>query len=84
MNDYVQKPNTGKLMPSKEKKHEKSPDFWGSIYVDKDLLIELIKNSTDLVEIKLDSWKNVSAAGNHYLSIKINTFKPQEKDPWNK
>ena len=89
MSDYVQTPNTGRLMPAKEKKNEKAPDFWGSVYINKDLLIELVKNRTDeLVEIKLDGWKSQSKAGNHYLSLKINTWKPENqstqkpKDPW--
>jgi len=90
MNDFVQKPNTGKLMPTKEKKNDKSPDFWGSVHIDKDLLIELVKNRTsELIEIKLDGWKSQSQAGNHYLSLKINTWNPdkqtektEEKDPW--
>lgn len=85
---YTQAPNAGRLMPSQEKKHEKSPDFWGSVFIDKDLLIELVKNRTsELVEVKLSGWKQTSKAGNHYLSLKINTGAPQaakteEKDPW--
>ena len=89
MSDFTQTPNTGRLMPAKEKKHEKAPDFWGSVHLDKDLLIDLVKNRTsELIEIKLDGWKSQSQAGNHYLSLKVNTWKPENKsapaskDPW--
>lgn len=88
MNDFTQRPNSGRLMPSAEKKHEKSPDFWGSVLLDKDLLIELVKNRTgDLVEIKLSGWKQVSQAGNHYLSLAASgpqqsSQQTKSKDPW--
>jgi len=88
MSDFQQLPNTGSLKVSTNKTHPKSPDFWGSIAIDKDLLIELVKNRTsELIEIKLSAWKKVSAAGNHYLSLSIDTYKKpeqqtQEKDPW--
>ena len=89
MNDFVQKPNMGSMFLSKQKKTEKSPDFYGSIHIDKDLLIELVKNrNSELIEIKINGWKAQSQAGNHYLSLKVNTWKPENKsapaskDPW--
>ena len=90
MNDMVQRPNTGRLMVNNDKKHDKSPDFWGSVHIDKDMLIELVKNRTsDLIEIKISAWKNVSAAGNHYLGLTVSPpmqqapiAKKEEKDPW--
>lgn len=89
MSNFTTTPNTGRLMPTKEKKHEKAPDFWGSISFDPALLIDLVKNRTsDLIEIKVDGWKATSQAGAHYLSLKVNTWKPEgqkpaaKKDPW--
>ena len=88
MNDFQVKPNTGSMFLSKNKKHEKAPDFYGSISIDKDLLIELVKNRTsELIEIKLDAWKKTTKNGDPWLSISINTWKPaeqktEEKDPW--
>lgn len=89
MSAYETKPNTGSMFLSKSKKHEKAPDFYGSISIDKDLLIELVKNRTsELIEIKLDAWKGVTKNGDPWLSLKVNTFKKQEqteeKDPWDK
>ena len=88
MNDFQVKPNTGSMFLSKNKKHEKAPDFYGSISIDKDLLIELVKNRTsELIEIKLDAWKKTTKNGDPWLSMSINTWKPaeqktEEKDPW--
>ena len=86
MNDYVQKPNMGSMFLSKNKKSEKAPDFYGSIHIDKDLLIELVKNRTsELIEIKLDAWKKATKDGKPWLSMSIDTYKKQEvqdKDPW--
>jgi hypothetical protein len=92
MSQYENRPNTGKLMKTKEKKYDKSPDMWGEIHVDRDYLLQLLEESDGLVTIKIEAWKNVSAAGNAYLGITVNTWKPdgqqarpatqEEKDPW--
>lgn len=87
MNDFVQKPNMGSMFLSKQKKTEKSPDFYGSIHIDKDLLIELVKNrNSELIEIKLSAWKKATKNGDPWLSLAVDTFKreqkTEEKDPW--
>jgi len=87
VNDFVQKPNMGSMFLSKQKKTEKSPDFYGSIHIDKDLLIELVKNrNSELIEIKLSAWKKATKNGDPWLSLAVDTFKreqkTEEKDPW--
>ena len=86
MNDFVQKPNMGSMFLSKNKKSEKAPDFYGSIKIDKDLLIELVKNRTsELIEVKLSAWKKVTKNGDPWLSLAVDTFKREAapaKDPW--
>lgn len=90
MNDFVQRPNSGTLWTNKFKKHEKASDFKGSVFIDKDLLVELLGSRTsELVEIKLDGWKGKDKNGNPYVSVKVDTWKPKErqdapteKDPW--
>jgi len=90
VNDFVQRPNSGTLWTNKFKKHEKASDFKGSVFIDKDLLVELLGSRTsELIEIKLDGWKGKDKNGNPYVSVKVDTWKPQErqdapteKDPW--
>lgn len=92
MSDYQPRPNTGSLINNYNKKSENHADFQGSLYVDKDLLIELIKNRTDqLIEIKLGGWKKLDKNGKPMVSIQVDTWKPRErqdapvnkeKDPW--
>lgn len=88
MSDYQVKPNTGSMFLSKSKKHEKAPDFYGSIKIEPALLVELARAANgDLVEVKLDAWKGVTKNGDPWLSLKVNTWKPEgqskpEKDPW--
>ena len=87
MNEFIQKPNMGSMFLSKQKKTEKSPDFYGSIHIDKDLLIELVKNrNSELIEIKLSAWKKATKNGDPWLSLAVDTFKreqkTEEKDPW--
>jgi len=89
MNSFTQKPNKGTLFVNKYKKHEKAPDFRGSIHIEPDLLVHLAKSRTsELVEIKLDAWKGVTKDNQPWLSLSIDTYKKpeeaptQEKDPW--
>lgn len=89
MSGYTQMPNKGTMFVNKYKKHEKAADFRGSIHVDKDYLIELIKNrNSELIEIKLDAWKGVTKDNQPWLSLSVDTYKkpteeaPVEKDPW--
>ena len=86
MNDFVQKPNKGSMFLNKWKKGDSHPDFKGTIYVDKDLLIDMIKNrNSELIEIKIDAWKKATKDGKPWLSLSVDTYKKQEnkeKDPW--
>lgn len=89
MSDFQQMPNKGSMFVNKYKKHEKAPDFKGSIHIDKDMLIDLVKNRTsELIEIKLDAWKLVTRSNEPWLSLSVDTYKKQEqpktgeKDPW--
>jgi len=73
-------PNTGALFRTKEKKHDKSPDMFGSIKIEKHYLLSLIEESTGgLIEIKFSGWTAVSQKGDKYLSLKINTLPPAPK-----
>jgi hypothetical protein len=85
-------PNTGGMWKTKEKRHEKSPDMWGELKIDPEYLRELIADADGLVTVKIDAWKKTTTAGNTFLSLKINTWKPEGqaskpsadngKDPW--
>jgi len=76
MSDY---PNTGILHKTKEKKHEKAPDMWGKLELDRDYVRSLLEEGNGLILIKIDAWDRESAAGNQFLSIKVNTWKPTNK-----
>jgi hypothetical protein len=75
-------PNTGALFRTKEKKHEKSPDMFGSMKLDKHYLMSLIEESNgQLIEIKFSGWTSESSSGTKYLSLKLNTLPPKESAP---
>ena len=86
-------PNQGTLWHNQEKRHEKAPDFSGSMMFEKDFLQDLIEKSKNgEVELKLDVWKgkvNTRNGERHVLNTKVNTYvKPDQptassaKDPW--
>ena len=89
---YQPRVNSGTLINNYNKTAETHADFKGSIYIDKDLLIELVKNRTsELIEVKLAGWKKLDKNGKPCVSLQVDTWKPQErqdapeqsqKDPW--
>lgn len=84
-------PNSGLLCTSTQKFNERSPDMFGDLTVEKDLLLSLINEASgsSSVKIKLDGWRRKDKNGNPMVSIKVNTFKKSAepiktnaKDPW--
>ena len=87
--EYQDYPNSGKLMKTQEKRHDKSPDMWGEIKFDPEYLKDAISKADGLVTVKLSGWKQTSKAGNNYVSLRVNTLDQQSakpasngKDPW--
>jgi hypothetical protein len=83
--------NTGGLFISTVKKMEKSPDYFGSIKVDRAYLKFLMEqHDDDGVEIKIGGWKRESKNGNRFISLAVDTYVKKEeakppqadKDEW--
>lgn len=72
---YTPKPNTGSLFANKEKKSPQSPDYQGDILVD----VSTLEVVNGVAKVKLAGWKKTSASGLVYLSLSVDTFKPQSK-----
>jgi hypothetical protein len=86
-------PNQGTMWENSEKRHEKAPDFSGSMMFEKEFLQDLVnKSSNGEVELKLDFWKgkvNTRNGERKVMNGKVNTYvKPDQqpassaKDPW--
>jgi hypothetical protein len=78
---YEQRKDSGRLMASQTKKHEKSPDYWGEIAIDvKDLT--KVEQVNGLLVFKINGWKRKTQAGATYLSLAIDRYvsdrKPQK------
>lgn len=73
---FEPKPNTGILSPSKEKRMETSPDYYGNILIDVSKL-ELVNG---VGKIQLSGWKKKSlTTGAPYLSLSVSPFKQPDK-----
>lgn len=89
---YEQQPNAGTLWHQVEKKHEKGPDFSGSVFFDPEYLQDMINKSTsNYVEIKFSGWKaklDTKVGERNVLNVKVDTYMPtakpksDAKDPW--
>jgi hypothetical protein len=70
---YEQRKDSGRLMASQTKKHEKSPDYWGEIAIDvKDLT--KVEQVNGLLVFKINGWKRKTQAGATYLSLSIDRY----------
>ena len=73
---FEHRKDSGRLMASTTKKHEKSPDYWGEIAIDvKDLT--KVEQVNGLFVFKINGWKKKTKTGSTYLSIAVDRFIPK-------
>ena len=73
----------GALFINKEKAHEKSPDWRGSVEVTKDQVMKLVEMGKRGIEPKLQlaAWDRTSKAGEDYKYIQAEAYiKPEKKE----
>jgi hypothetical protein len=76
MSDYEARKDSGRLMASQSKKHEKSPDYWGEIAIDvKDMTKVQTQNGLHI--FKINGWKKKTKTGTTYLSLAVDRFIPK-------
>ena len=75
---YEARPNTGVLFTNDSKKAENHPDFRGSVDIDRNLLIDLLKKHQEgPIKVSIAAWKKVAQSGNPFLSLSAS--EPYEK-----
>jgi hypothetical protein len=77
MSDFQHKKDSGRLMASLSKKHEKSPDYWGEIAIDVKDLTKVEKTPDGLLVFRLNGWKKRSKTGASFLSLSIDRWLPK-------
>ena len=84
MSDFEQRPDSGRLMATQSKKHDKAPDYWGEIAINlKDLTKIEVVNGLHIV--RLSGWKRKNKMGNTYLSLAVDRYVPKtEQKPQRK
>jgi hypothetical protein len=74
--EFEHRKDSGRLMASQSKKHEKSPDYWGEIAINvKDLT--KVEQKDGLMIFRLNGWKKKSKTGAVYLSIAVDRWLPK-------
>jgi len=82
-------PNSGALFTTKQKRHEKSPDMFGDIKIEKDLILSLLEKAEgeEFITIKLEAWLKKDKYESRMVSLKVDTYEKaapvtNAKDPW--
>jgi hypothetical protein len=82
-------PNSGLLFTSKQKRNEKSPDMYGDIKIEKDLILSMLEKAEgeEFIAIKLEAWLKKDKNDNRMVSLKVDTYEKaapvsNAKDPW--
>lgn len=70
---FEQRPDSGRLMASKIKLHEKSPDYFGEIAIDIENLTNTVSDD-GFVTFKINGWKKKTKNGATYLAISVNRY----------
>jgi hypothetical protein len=74
--EFEHRKDSGRLMASQSKKHEKAPDYWGEIAINvKDLT--KVEQKDGLMIFRLNGWKKKSKTGAVYLSIAVDRWLPK-------
>ena len=77
---FEQRPDSGRLMASKTKLHEKSPDYFGELAVNIDDMTAC-KVEDGFVIFKLNGWKKKSKAGVTFLSLSVSRYVADDSAP---
>lgn len=79
MSDYEHRKDSGRLMASQSKKHEKAPDYWGEIAIDvKDMT--KVQQQNGLYVFKINGWKRKTKTGTTYLSLAVDRYIPRGEE----
>ena len=70
--DNQNNPNTGVLFAGKVKTNPKAPDYTGTFSLD----LRTVEVENNVVQFKISGWKRVSKNGNTFLSLAVNTYRP--------
>ncbi len=66
---YITNPGAGSLFPTKQKKQEKSPDFYGDIV------------TPDGMKLKVSGWVKKARSGIDYISLSVREDEPYAGNP---
>jgi hypothetical protein len=69
---FEQKPNFGAFFVNKVKTNPKAPDYQGDLTIDMSTVV--VENG--VAKIKIAGWKKTAPSGLVYLSLTVDTFKP--------
>jgi hypothetical protein len=70
--DNQNRPNSGILFSAKVKTNPKAPDYTGSFTVD----LRSIDVEDNMATFKLSGWKRVGKSGSTFLSLALDTYRP--------
>jgi len=73
--NYKQREGSGVLFINSDKKHEKAPDYKGTLLLDRDYA----KGS----EVKISGWRKATAK-NHLISLNIDNYSANKDKQWPK
>jgi hypothetical protein len=76
---FQHRKDSGRLMSTPSKRHEKAPDYFGEIAIDVKDLTKVEKTHDGLLVFRLNGWKRRGPTGNTYLSLAVDRYVKEEK-----
>jgi len=74
---FENKPNFGSLFATKTKTNPAQSDYWGDIKID----LSTVDTTNGIATVRLSGWKKKSEKGTTYLSLAVNNWKSDSKNP---
>lgn len=76
---YQPKPNQGAIFLDQKRENPDAPNLRGDLYLDRQLLADLLEQPDELVKVQIASWERVSKNNHKYFTLLAS--KPFVKDP---
>lgn len=77
--EFEHRKDSGRLMATTSKKHEKSPDYWGEIAIDIKDFTKVTTTKEGYYVFRLNGWKKKNRNGQTYLSLSIDRWVAESK-----
>ena len=66
---YTPKPNQGAIFLDQKRENPDAPNLRGDLYLDRELLADLLNQPDELVKVQIASWEKLTKTNHKYFTL---------------